>query len=110
MGKKGLMGAIVSLIGGFILGYAHGVQSAIATILSPIPELTAKIAGSVAFGLLEGMGKNIGNALVEKLQNHIKENIFDPSPYYFAGAIITLAGIYCGYRIKESAKSTFASR
>jgi hypothetical protein len=91
--KKGLIGAAVAFVGGYLTGFASGVRTAIDLVLSPIPEITESVASTFTLGFGKDIGRKIGNQLVEELWKIIDAEL-NLSMYMYSGVIIALIGLW----------------
>ena|GEM_PF-3607781 len=93
MVTKGFIGAVITLIGGYVVGYIAGVRTVIDAFLSIIPDITAGIAGAATFGLGSKVGREIGNELHDGLLEYVNTE-YNLNDYYFVGLLIIIVGLW----------------
>lgn len=102
MGKRGIFGAILTLIGGYFYGYASGIVATINYALTGISDITADIVSKATFGLGGSLGRELGNSISYEFRRYIMSQIGDSiGGLKLVGVVFILAGLMFSFIIKE---------
>ena len=101
MGIKSMVAVLLSFAGGVLVGYGYGVKTVINSMLEPIPEITASLVGAFTWGVGSGVGREIGNDLVDEIWKMAIETYGDPNQLLYIGLVLALIGIFIGFVIEE---------
>jgi hypothetical protein len=97
--KKGLVGSIITLIGGYLIGYAQGINAAVDAILNTAANLVLGTLSSIGSAHAMDLGQQVFNSLNDHAKGQFGDQLLI---FYILGIIIAILGIYLGYEADQT--------
>ncbi len=103
MGTKELIGAGLTMVGGYFLGYANGIETTIGSIFATLSDTVAEVFNFQSYGIEAGIGQEIGQGIEIKLGRYIMNEMGNNiGGFKILGIVLILAGLIYSYRTKTN--------